>query len=406
VEAERCYSRALDQRDLPDRLAALRGRGLMRGRVGRHHDAVEDLRLARALCHAAGDVAGEIELLLDEATAFDWRNEFSSSEACVKEARELAAALADPEPLLLARLHLGVGRSLHRFSREDEAAALLQRAAGEAAALGDEGYETRVIAMVMLGFIHQGLDRLDAARVALDEVIALCEEHRDDLHLAVAINNRALLRACLGDRAGMLADMERGLALARRLGQAMLELVSRYNLAEYLGLMDDAAEAEPHLRRALEIDRRLNAGAGRPLVDLLAARLSLCRADEPGARATLGHIRAHQAHARAAGHHDALMVPAEEALCDAVELALGAADAPVWDALEARSRLCSVGQEHLEVLDLRALGALRAGRADEALAALSRALEASARIPNVMSARLARRLAEAEAAARRRAPHG
>jgi tetratricopeptide (TPR) repeat protein len=250
---------------------------------------------------------------------------------------------------------------------------------------------------VLLGFIYQGLDRLEEARRSLDHAVRRCEERGDDPHLAVAINHRALLWACLGDRAAMLADMERGLSLARKLGQAPLELITRYNLGEYLYLMDEVDAAEPHVRRALEIERRLHGGDGRPVIVLLDARLRLYLGDEAGARAIVDRIRVQQEEARAAAQTDLLMAPAEEVLCAAVELATRDATAAEWDAIEERSASSSVGQERLEVLDLRALAALRRGRAAEAAAVVARALTAAERIPNVMGPRLRRRLDAARA---------
>ncbi|APR82295.1 serine/threonine protein kinase [Minicystis rosea] len=401
VPAERAYSRALDQRRGGDdraRLRAYRGRGSMRYRIGRYDDALADLAAARALAHTQGDVEAEIEILLDEAIALDWMHEYKSSEARVEAARALSSAA--PSPLLEARLALGVGRSAHRFSREEDAARELEVAVTRAEALGDDGYETLVIALLMLGFIYQGLGRLDDAQRALDRSIALCEEHVDTMHLATAINNRALLWGCLGDRARMIADMERGVSIARALGQDSLELIARYNLGEYLYLMDDLDAAEPHVRRAMDIEERLRGDAGRPVVVLLDARFRYYRGEAQAARAIVDRIRARQTEAAAAGQPDALMVPSEDVLCAAVELATEDAGAPAWDALEERSARFSVGQEHVEVLEMRGLAALRGGRPDEAIAALGKAIAAAARIPNAMGARLRRRLDEATAAAK------
>jgi tetratricopeptide (TPR) repeat protein len=412
LPAERCYSRALDQggaasgraRDASldpaapggalRRLAAHRGRGLMRYRIGRYTDALDDLRTARALAHDLGDVAAEIEILLDEATALDWMDEYKSSEALVEAARALVPRA--PSPLLEARVLLGVGRAAHRFSREEDAARLIEEAADRAAALGDEGYETLVIARLMLGFIYPGLGRLADAERALDQAIGLCEEHGDQVHLAAAINNRALLLGCQGDRARMIADMERGVALARALGHDSLELIARFNLGEYLYLMDELDAAEPHVRRALQIERRLRGDGVRAVVAMLDARLRYTRGDEAGARAVVAEVRARQEAERAAGHTDALMVPSEDVMCAAVDQATRSPDAAAWDALEARSAQYSVGQEHIEVLELRAVAAIRRGDAREALAVLARARAAADRIPNVMGARLRRRLDEAQ----------
>ena len=160
AEADRLYGKVLDGAGPAaptDRAAAFRGRGLSRSRLGRHPEALEDLVLATATAREHGDPAGQIEALLDEATTLDWMNDFKHSEERVAEAQALAGE--GSSPLLAARLSLGLGRAAHRFSRNHEAAELLERAAAEAEALGDEGYETRIIALMMLGFIYQGLSR-------------------------------------------------------------------------------------------------------------------------------------------------------------------------------------------------------------------------------------------------------
>jgi serine/threonine protein kinase/tetratricopeptide (TPR) repeat protein len=396
LPAERFYTRALEQLPPGDDLRrrdAYRGRGLMRYRIGRYHDALADLDAARVYAHARGDVADEIEILLDEATALDWMDEYKSSEERVEHARALLRQVSSP--LLEARLLLGSGRTLHRFSREEEAAGVIASAAALAATLGDDGYETLVIAVLMLGFIHQGLGHLDEARSALDRCIALCEDHGDNLHLTAAIHTRALLWGCLGDRPRMIADMERGLSLSRELGQDSLELIGQYNAGEYLYLMDELDAAEPHVRRAIEIERRLRGDAGRPVVVLLGARFHHGRGDEAEAREIVAAIRARQDEARATGETDALMVPSEAVMCAAVDLATRDADDAEWDELEARSARYSIGQEHIEVLEMRAVAALRRGRAAAAIRQLERAQGAATRIPNVMGARLRRRLAEA-----------
>ncbi|WP_437733882.1 serine/threonine-protein kinase [Sorangium sp. So ce1335] len=376
----------------PDRAAAHRGRGLMRYRLGRYHDALADFASARAIARARGDVPAQLDILLDEATALDWMDEFKSSEERVEEARALAACIA-LSPALAARLSLGVGRSLHRFSREDEAAAALERAAAAAASLGDDGYETLVISLLMLGFVLQGLGRLDDAEDALGRAIALCEAHRDTLHLGSVTNNRALLWACRGDKARMIADLERVLSLARELGQSGLERVGEYNLGEYLYLMDDLEAAKPHIERALDIEQRRFCGACRPVALLLKARFLFYCGDEAEARALFERMLDMQDLARAEGRADALMVPSEEVLCAMIGLATGDGGDGAWDALVDRSAQSSVGQEHIEVLEIRAVAALRRGRLAAARAALSAALRAAERIPNVMGDRLRRHAA-------------
>ena len=137
TEAEGLYSRSLEQPvERTFRREAYRGRGLMRYRIGRYHDALIDFRGAQAMAAEEGDILAQIELLFDEATVLDWMDDFKSSEERVEAARALMPE--QPPPLLHARLLLGQGRSAHRLSRQNEATELLYPASVEAA-----GWATR-----------------------------------------------------------------------------------------------------------------------------------------------------------------------------------------------------------------------------------------------------------------------
>jgi tetratricopeptide (TPR) repeat protein len=364
----------------------------MRYRIGRYHDALADFSCARAMAQEQGDVAAQIEILLDEATTFDWMDDYQGSEKRVDEAEALLPRVQSP--LLEARVLLGVGRSAHRFSRNELGAALLEQTERAAEALGEDGYETLVGALTLLGFIYPGLGRLDDALRVLDRTIALCESHADRLHLAVAIGHRALVWGCRDDKERMVADMERGLSLVRELGHSTLELADEYNLGEVLLLMDDARAAEPHIRRALAIDRRISGDPGRPVVALLEARLLLHQGEVAAARVIATRIRSRQADLRTQGEGDTLMAPSEDVLCTMVELATSDAGPDAWDPLEARSERFSVGQERIEVVETRAVQAWRTGRVEEARLHLRRAVDLAAQIPNALGPRLSRRLHE------------
>jgi tetratricopeptide (TPR) repeat protein len=364
----------------------------MRSRIGRYHDALADFSRAKTMAQEQGDTAAEIEILLDEATALDWLKEFTGSEARVEEAEALLSHA--PSPLLDARVLLGVGRAAHRFSRNELGAALLEKAEAAAEPLGEDGYETRIIALLMLGFIYQGLSRLDDAQRALDQTIALCESHGDRVHLGAAISNRALLWSYLGDKERLAADMERTLSLAREFAQTALECIAEFNLGETLLLLDDAEAAEPHIQRAVELDRRMSGATGRPWTALLEAKLRLYRGEEARARAILARVRANEVDARARGEADALMVPAEEVVWSMLDLATQTASDAAWDDLEARSQRYSQGYEQIEVVEARAMWTARYGRPLEAQHHLERALEMACHVPNPLGARLARRLRE------------
>ncbi len=387
VDAERFYTLALEQQASTGtrRGGAYRGRGLMRYRVGRYHDALADFAEARAAASAAGNEIEIAEILLDEATALDWMGEHVASREKVHEAQALVHARATP--VLAARLLLGIGRSHYRFSLQEEALLVLARAASEAAALGEEGYETQVIALLMLGYLEQGIGRHAEAERALDRAVTLCDAHGDALHLAASINTRGVLRGFLGDRPRMVSDLERVISLGRELGQDYIEWTGHFNLGECLYLMAELEAAEPHVAQARAIDERPAGGAPRHASMLLQARMLLYRGDVENARALASQARG--------GKAEPLTVPSDDVLCSMIELSAEDSGDEEWEALEARSAKYSIGQERIEVVEGRGLSALRRGRREEAARHFERALELSRRIPNVIGKRLARHLAEA-----------
>lgn len=393
LDAEICATRALELAGtLP--LSARRGRGLARLRLSRHAEALEDLAAARAMAAEAGDVEAEIEILLEEAEVLDWMGEFRSAEERALAARARAGPVVPPR--LEARLLLGVGRSQHRADREAEAAETLTRAAAIAARRGDDDYEARVISLLLLGFILTNLGRVDEAAAALDEAIQRCEERCDRMRLGSALNNRAFLRAQRGDPDGMVTDFTRTIQLGRELGLTVLELAGQFNLGECLYWMDDPDAAEPYAQAAAAVAARMTGGSRLAVVTLLEARLRLYRGDEAGALALAADVRADQERARARGDADAALSPSEDVLCAMIELAATDAGDEPWDALEARALHSSVGQEQIEVLEARALAALRRGRRARAAAQLAKARRAADRIHNIMGDRLRRWIAEVE----------
>ncbi len=393
LEAEHLYGRVLSHPGLSDldQAVAYRGRGVMRYRLSRYHDALADFAIARDLAEQNGEMVAALDILLEEATALDWMDDFVGSELRV---REVEARLPPGAfPLLRARLLLGLGRSAMRFSRHDEAVRLLLEAVSAAEVLGDEGYETLVIALLLAGFLLPALCREDEARELLERLIALCEAHGDLLHLGGALNTCALLFARAGDRARMMEDMARSIAIARELGQGSLELMGEFNAGEYLMLMDDPAAAAPHVARALALDLRITGHPGRAVVALLEARLRLFMEDIESAAAIVGALRVRRDEADARGEADGQLVPSDQVLCDAVELAALGGTGEQWDEVEARSARVSFGQERIEIIETRAAAAQRAGRVAEAREHLARALKLAETIPNAMGARLARRSA-------------
>ncbi|KYF80188.1 hypothetical protein BE17_16500 [Sorangium cellulosum] len=360
----------------------------MRYRLGRYHDALGDLGRAREMASLEVNVTEQIEILLDEATAFDWMDDYGRSKERLEAAKALATGALPPA--LSARLTMGAALALHRESREEEAAQEFEMAAARADSLGDEGYETLVVSLMVLGFIYQGLGKLDEAGAALERAIQMCQARGDLLHLATAINNRALLRACLGDNEGMILDLCRLLSISRELGIGKVELVGEFNLGEYLFLMGNLDTAMSHVERAVALERHQRGEEARPVVELLLARLLLYKGDEGKAREIIEAIQRQQAKAAAEGRGGMEMAPSEEVQWSMIDLATRDASGEAWDELEERSARFSVGQEQIEVIEARARALSRRGRDEEARAALARAIDVAGRIPNVMRERLER----------------
>ncbi len=394
LEAERCCSRALEllgAQDAPRRMLALHARAAMRYRIGRSEDALADFAAARLLARETSDGDALVELLLEEATALDWRNEFARSAALVEEATIVAEVFQDKSALRSARLSLGAGRSLFRQTEWSRAADELEQAAQLAAGCGDAGYETRVIALTCLQVILPQLGRVAETERISQEVIALCRLHGDQLHLGSAINNRRNLLVARKDLAACVADQQVFMRIGRELGMALHEYYGEFNLSETLFTAGDAAGARLHAERALEIEQRHPEVAPRRLLSLLLrARIDAWTGRPAEARAARERVLEAAALETSAGRAAFALLPSDLVLESLVDLATRPSTPAEWDALEARSKRDSVEQEHLEVLDLRAWTLLRAGRDDEAAAALARARVEALRIPNLFDARLER----------------
>ncbi|WP_369945823.1 serine/threonine-protein kinase PknK [Vitiosangium sp. GDMCC 1.1324] len=386
LEAEATYTRVLEL--LPDMadlwcLAALRGRGLMRYRVGRYEDSLADLERARELARHLGNTREELEVLLDEATALDWTNDYARSAERVEQARSLAVAARLDTPLSQVRVLLGMGRVRFRQGRWEQARVLLEAASAQGGLLGDAGYESRIISLLLLGFILPNLGRIGDAQRVLEECIAACSARGDTLHLGSAINNRRNLWVARGELARALEDQEHFKRLGRELGMVGWEYFAEHNMGELHYQMGDLEAAEPHIARAVEVERNHPEVAPRPWGLLLRARALAYAGQEEQARQALQAIR--QALAERPGTE---LNPSESVLFSLVEMATRPTSPEEWQALRVRSDACSVEQEPLEVLELQALARLRRGERQVAVVLLEEALRRAEHIPTIMRPRL------------------
>jgi tetratricopeptide (TPR) repeat protein len=404
LEADLLYSQALSQLDDKEEdqcLRALQGRGTMRYRLGRYDRALEDLGRARELAAHGGDPLVQADVMLDEAMALDWLWEFRRSRDLTESARDLVGEGGPPG--LQARLTLGLGRSLHRFNRDEDAVPVLRQAAALARAMGDQGYEVQVTAGLLLGMVLPLLGRLDEAEERLEQTGRLCEAKGDELHLAGVWCNRACLWIARNDRERFMQDNDRVLAYARRLGNVNLERFANINCAVFLHWRGEFGAAEPFARRCIALDERTFGKVGSPPMGaVLLARILWCQGSEEASARLVHEVREHQATARAQGKNELLLQPNDELLLDMASLMVGHAGLDGWEPLVQRARTVAQGQELIEVLEMAGLTAQRQGDLAAARRWWQDALAAGDRIPNIMSNRIRQQLTALESTAQ---PH-
>lgn len=282
--AEAHYSAALALLDAADarRQALLTGRGKCRYRFHRLDDALVDLRAARTLAAARHDVAGQAELLLEEATVLDWRFDLGEAEARVEEARPLVLTVGQAD--LSARWQVARGRAQYRQGEYAHAEATLVLALGTSR---DEEVDT--IALLMLGAARLLRQDAEGAAQRFSEAIASCERSGNGFHLAVAYSNRVSAWSALSQHERAEADARQATRLALEVGSLLLERMATFNLAEHLYFRGRHAEASETAERSFQLARRLHESPGLPEYVLLA-RIAARAGDLEGARRRLAWI--------------------------------------------------------------------------------------------------------------------
>jgi tetratricopeptide (TPR) repeat protein len=372
VVADQRYTSALsylDDADARRRALSLAGRGKVRYRVHRIREALEDLALACKLARPLGDDKLLANLLLEEATALDHAMDYEGSLERAEEARTLAQRIGDPR--LESRVLTALGRSRWRQQRVPEAIDLLGRAASAARAVGEN--EARVIALLLLSSALVIVSRLDDAERRFSEVIALCNEMKDRLHLCSAYANRAYLWTAQNAPERGLEDLRRAVEIAREIGNPEPERVATHNLAELLHWCGREADALALARRSRVLEERFAERAA-PDDSLLLARIQAARGELEEAGRLLSWIAERCPPSPA--------TPTVHALFRALKLAVEAHDINVrgaeenedsWEAILADAERDLPAEELLEVLYWNVRAALQTSRVREAVEALERA---------------------------------
>ncbi|MCG8420773.1 MAG: protein kinase [Proteobacteria bacterium] len=396
LDAEQCCSKAIELfgHSRPRQiLRGLRVRSLMRCRLGRYEDMLDDLQRAQRIAEVLGARREQGELLIEEATALDWMNEYRRS----SEAVEAAAALLDgklSEPTR-ARLDMARGRAHFRHGDYDNSAKLLARAVRRASELGDDCYESHVTALMLLAPNLSMLGQIDQSERAFEQLINLCVERGDRMHLAAAHGNRLALYMAQKRGEEAIATVSRALAINAELGLLTPQYRAHYNLAELWHQYGESERALPHLDRALELGKRLMGEELRPDGTLLRARIHLFQNARAEARAAHAELVAHQAEARQTGRSEALLLPPEQMLMAAVGLATRADfDERAWEQLIAEAKIV-VGQpgDLIEIMEMRGLAAVQCGCVSHARTFLAEALDLARASTTIAEPRIEKNLA-------------
>jgi tetratricopeptide (TPR) repeat protein len=387
-DAEAAYGHALSnlaEADGARIVVSARGRGTMRSRLGRQEEAQRDLKRARECAETLGQRDVVRDLLLDEATVLDWLRDFPASAALVKSAAETPGEIS---PLSEVKLKVGLARTQWRIGDSEGTVRLGAEAELRARALGDEGYESRVIALLMLGPECANIGRYEESERYFETALALAKAHADLLHVGGVYVNRAVLWYMTKNVDQLFKDLEQGSQVARDLGDGVLEFLSLNNAAETAYAIADMTRAKASAERASQVARAMwGESSGDYLTSiLLLARIALYVGARDEARALVDLLIT-----RAAKRP-----PTEQALLEMLELALRGAEESEWDALEARALAKDVQvAEQIEIRECQAAEALRAGREAESRRAFARALSLHAESPSLIGGRVQTHFARA-----------
>jgi tetratricopeptide (TPR) repeat protein len=398
LEAESLYKNAIE--NIPDsddgsQIAAARGRAHMRYRLGRHEDASKDFEVALARARKVDARLSQIEILLDEGIVLDYLYQFQHSANVTAQAEELAKGETLPQSVT-ARLYMGIGRTHMRADRAAASAEMLWRAVETAEPLGDDGYEAHSESLLMLMVVLSALGKFDDVLKVSDRIMSLATERNDPLTLVGAHCNRAVTFFMLGRTDELIADYRSVIQMAREYGYPMVEARSVKDLGEVCCYLGQPEEAEPLARRAAELFGMVH-GEKSPLVaycHVMLARSQAYRGDVAGAGDTLAMIEKRQAEIRANPNPDDAALPADgQAQLDGVSLWFRGAPDEEFDALVARARAVPLQvADVIEIMEFKALSALRAGRRAEGLRFLDEACAMAEKEAQVVLPRLRRQL--------------
>jgi hypothetical protein len=215
------------------------------------------------------------------------------------------------------------------------------------------------------------------------------------LNLIMALNNRCMLSLLSKRTERLVADFRRTQVIARETGFPVVECSAAKDLGEVHFLLGQLEAAERQAQQAIAVCLQVMGERARATLSaqLLLARVRLRRGDRDGAREVATRIRAVQAAARGAGQTDVELPPSEDLLAGMIDLSLAEEPLPAgaWDELWERARGMTLQpQDLVELMEMRGLAALGAGRPGEAARLLDEAAAEADRSAEIVGDRVRR----------------
>jgi tetratricopeptide (TPR) repeat protein len=231
--------------------------------------------------------------------------------------------------------------------------------------------------------------------------LAAYEAHNDMAGIAATLQNRALASFLTGRIDRVLSDFKRILQIAREYGYSISESTVMRDLGEIYFMIGQPEEAEPYTRRAIELfSKTLGEGSRTESCEALLVRFKWSAGDLGAAADLIQALLARQTAAEAAGRSNVLLLATERVVIDGVALGLRGASDAEFDALIAKGReLAMQPMDVVEMMETKAISALRAGRRADGIRLLEEALAEAEQTAKLTSDRLRRQIQRATEAA-------
>jgi tetratricopeptide (TPR) repeat protein len=244
---------------------------------------VEQCERAAAAYQALGEYEAYAETLARAAHAYSLLGEPDKALICLQHGLAAAATLT---PVTLAQLDVQLTYAFARMGRAEEALAAAEQACEHTRSAGESALLHH--AQMRRGYLLGTLGRLEEARQALEDVLALERDPRDDGNILCS----TLMHLCvtcmsLGEYGPSMRYAERGLEIAERLANPTLALMARSNRGWAAYLLGDWERARADLEPVVALTLQMPASWATPYPIL---NLGIMRLAQGQQAASMEHI--------------------------------------------------------------------------------------------------------------------